>query len=388
LQLRASLYGLRTSGKSWYKTLRTYLLDQGLKPSQSDACLFVSPDRSLIVAIYVDDLLLSSSDPQIAKDFIKTMNEHKTLGPEWKVKNMGRPTHFLGLEINWNKYGVKLTHTKMIERLAQRFRVSTAPVWTPMLAHTTLEPNDDADTKPDHHEYRSIVGSLNYMSSHGCRPDVAFVSKELSRNLSNPSHGHMRAAKRAASYLYTTRYDGLNFDRRMSHVPQGFADADFANQLSNRRSTSGRVIMLYGAAVMWSARQQRSVALSTAEAEIASLTDLGKDIVWLRRLLTDLGTPVLNPTPALEDSRSAIKWTTDSASWSKTRHVDVAFHKLREWIANGIMTIEYCKTTSMLADAFTKALPTETHKLFKRTMLGELHKDFNVYHNRGASAAA
>ena len=52
------------------------------------------------------------------------------------------------------------------------------------------------------------------------------------------------------------------------------------------------------------------------------------------------------------------------------------------------MTIEYCKTTSMLADAFTKALPTETHKLFKRTMLGELHKDFNVYHNRGASAAA
>ena len=167
------------------------------------------------------------------------------------------------------------------------------------------------------------------MASHGCRPDVAFIAKELSRNLSNPPHGHMRAAKRAVQYLHTTRYDGLNYDRRMSHVPQGYADADFANQLSNRRSTSGRVIMLNGASVMWASRQQRTVALATAEAEVTSLTDLGKGIVWLRRLLTDLGTPPRHPTPALEDSKSAIKWSTESASWSKTQHVDTNFHKLR-----------------------------------------------------------
>ena len=97
---------------------------------------------------------------------------------------------------------------------------------------------------------------------------------------------------------------------------------------------------------------------------------------------------MLNPTPALEDSRSAIKWTTESASWSKTRHVDTAFHKLREWIAQGVLNIECCRATSMIADAFTKALPAEAHMLFKRTMLGELHKDFNEFHNRGASAAA
>ena len=65
----------------------------------------------------------------------------------------------------------------------------------------------------------------------------------------------MRAAKRAVLYLHTTRFDGLTFNCRMSHVPQGYADADFANQLSNRRSTSGRIIMLFGAAVMWSSRQ-------------------------------------------------------------------------------------------------------------------------------------
>ena len=116
-----------------------------------------------------------------------------------------------------------------------------------MLAHTTLEPHDQADTKPDPSEYRSITGTINYMGSAGCRPDVAFIAKELCRNLSNPSHQHMRAAKRCVQYLYCTRYDGLMYDRRMSATPQAYADADFANQLSNRRSTSGRAILLYGA---------------------------------------------------------------------------------------------------------------------------------------------
>jgi hypothetical protein len=227
------------------------------------------------------------------------------------------------------------------------------------------------------------------MVSAGCRPAVAFIAKELRRNLSNPSHQHMRAAKRAVQYLYTTRYDGLTFDRRMSGTPQAYADADFASQLSNRRSTSGKVILLYGAAIMWSSRQQRTVALSTAEAETSSLLDLGRDVVWLRRLLADLGTPVLHPTPALEDSRSAIKWSTASASWSKTRHIDTAFHKLREWQDAGILRVEYCPTSQMLADAFTKALPPEMHNHFKRVMLGELYKsNFDVFNPRRAAPAA
>ena len=226
------------------------------------------------------------------------------------------------------------------------------------------------------------------MASSGCRPDIAFVAKELSRNLSNPSHQHMRAAKRAVQYLYCTRYDGITFDHRMSRSPQAYADADFANQLSNRRSTSGRVIMLYGAAIMWSSRQQRTVALSTAEAETSSLLDVGRDVVWLRRLLADLGTPVTHPTPTLEDSSSAIKWSKASASWSKTRHIDTAFHKLREWQDNNIIKVEYCHTSTMIADAFTKALAPEAHTRFKNLMLGEMYKSQDVHIRVPAPAAA
>ena len=76
------------------------------------------------------------------------------------------------------------------------------------------------------------------------------------------------------------------------------------------------------------------------------------------------------------------------ASWSKTRHVDTAFHKLREWVAHGVMRIEYCKTTSMLADAFTKALPAAAHHQFKSVMLGELYKQPTYSRISAAPAAA
>jgi hypothetical protein len=113
-------------------------------------------------------------------------------------------------------------------------------------------------------------------------PRITGLRKELCRNLSNPSHADMRAAKRVVQYLYTTRYDGLTFDRRSCSTPIGYADADFANQLSDRRSTTGKAILLYGSADVWSSRQQRTVALSTAEAEYYALCDLGRDIRWFR----------------------------------------------------------------------------------------------------------
>ena len=92
------------SGKAWYNTLRTYLLSQGLRPSRADPCLFCSHDRSLVIAVYVDDLLISSTEQALADDFIANTNKHRTLAAEWKVKNMGRPSHFLGLEIRLGRF--------------------------------------------------------------------------------------------------------------------------------------------------------------------------------------------------------------------------------------------------------------------------------------------
>jgi hypothetical protein len=212
--------------------------------------------------------------------------------------------------------------------------------------------------------------TINYIAG-SCRPDISFAAKELCRNLSNPSHADFKAAKRVAQYLYTTRNEGLNFDNRRSPTPVRFADADFANQLSNRRSTTGRVIMWYGSAVCWASKQQRTVALSTAEAEYYALGDLARDVVWFRQLASDLGVTITDPTLLNEDSRSAIKWASDSASWSKTRHIAVQYHKIREWISQNIVRVEHCPTNEQLADSLTKALPVHQHQKLKRHVLNE-----------------
>ena len=100
--------------------------------------------------------------------------------------------------------------------------------------------------------------------------------------------------------------------------------------------------------------------------------------MWLRRLLTDLGTPPRDPTPLLEDNRSAMKWATDSASWSRTRHMDVYYHKLREWATAKFVTIEHCPTSAQLADLCTKSLPAHTHRRLKVAVLGEYYKYFDM----------
>ena len=132
--------------------------------------------------------------------------------------------------------------------------------------------------------------------------------------------------------------------------------------------------MLYGAAVLWSSRQQPTVALSTAAAEYYALGEVGRDIVWFRRLMDDLGSPVSRPTPTLEDNRSAMKWASDSASWSKTRHIDVKYHKVCAWVVLGQMRVEHCPTSAQIADICTKALPADAHLRLKPLILGEAYK--------------
>ena len=146
--------------------------------------------------------------------------------------------------------------------------------------------------------------------------------------------------------------------------------------------------MLYGSAIVWSSRQQRTVAMSTSEAEYYALGDLGRDIVWFRQLLSNLGSPITEPTLAREDSRSAMKWATDSASWSKTRHIGVQAHKIREWISSKLIKVEYCPTSAQLADALTKALPVQTHARLKMHILGEAYKHFSEHNPMRTSIPA
>ena len=103
----------------------------------------------------MDDLLVSATHKHVADNFINNINAVKSLGTQWRVKNLGKPATFLGLECHWTQFGLKLTHTRMIEKLVNQFHVCKDAIHTPMSPNTTLEPTDHALSKPDHSTYRS-----------------------------------------------------------------------------------------------------------------------------------------------------------------------------------------------------------------------------------------
>ena len=129
--------------------------------------------------------------------------------------------------------------------------------------------------------------------------------------------------------------------------------------------------MRHGAAIMWNSKQQRTVALSTAEAEYVALTEAGRDAIWLRKLYADLGLTQKHSTLLHEDNASAIKWTSDATKWARTKHIDIAHHAIRDWREAGRLRIAYCPTTDMLADLMTKPLPNATHARLTELCLGK-----------------
>ena len=153
----------------------------------------------------------------------------------------------------------------------------------------------------------------------------------------------------------------------------GFSDASYANCPTTRKSTSGLLIYLGNSPIFWKSRQQSLVTLSSCEAELVALTDLALEIVHLRRLLAELGIPQVMPTTIYTDSQSAqaLLLQAPGQQGKRSKHISVRYFKVREFITEGIISLKYIPTDSMLADGLTKALPYVPHaRLFNTVCLG------------------
>ena len=143
----------------------------------------------------------------------------------------------------------------------------------------------------------------------------------------------------------------------MSHTPCVFTDSDWAGCTRTRESTSGRVLMMQGGAVMWQSERQRSIALSSAEAELVALSESCRDARFIRCLHASIGSAIPNPTPAYVDNNSALTWAHHKAKWSASRHIATRYFCVRDWKKAGQVLPLRVDTTRQLADMFTKALP-------------------------------
>ena len=136
----------------------------------------------------------------------------------------------------------------------------------------------------------------------------------------------------------------------------GYSDADWAGDVNDRKSTSGYVFKLSGAAISWRSKKQSCVALSTAEAEYIALASATQESVWLQELLSSMKETIVKPATIFEDNKSAICLAKNPQYHGRAKHIDIKHHFIRQRVQDGDIKLEFCKSEDMIADMLTKGL--------------------------------
>jgi hypothetical protein len=145
-------------------------------------------------------------------------------------------------------------------------------------------------------------------------------------------------------------------DRQDEVKLHGFTDADWAGSPTDRKSTSGGIFSIRSTTVSWYNRKQRSVALSSAEAEYMAASQAACEAIWMRKILVGLFGSHLDPTVIHCDNQSCIKLSINPVFHDRSKHIDIRYHHLRDCVQRKIMLLQYIPMEDQDADILTKAL--------------------------------
>jgi hypothetical protein len=375
-KLVKSLYGLKQAPRNWYQEFSHFLMDYGFTKSAYDPCMFffLTPSQQLkcVLIVYVDDVPNGvTAEAEWYAEFLSAVRAKYTITEnslEW----------CLGIQIIQEEKCVKMVQTQYIRDVLERFGMSdckpaSIPLDPGMIFSFADSPHSEEEKfAAEASQFRPLVGSLLYAAV-ATRPDISLSVSKIGHVMSNPSATHFKQATHILRYLKKTMDSGLVFYKGPSdtnNLLQGYCDADLAGCVDSRKSTTGFFFSLNGAAVSWHAKLQGVVALSTTEAEYVALATAGCDALFLRGLLSELGFPQPS-TVIFEDNSGCIALTKDSVLHSRTKHIDIRFHRIRDMVASGDVVITYCPTDQMYADGLTKILPKSKFEFCAAYMLGQ-----------------
>jgi len=371
-RLERSLYGLKQSPRCWNATIHNFLVDQGFTRSITDYATYSKGKGrdQVILALYVDDLLI------LSEDLNQVLRVKSALASRFEMVDFGEVKTVLGMQITRNRaQGVLcIDQKKYAQAVLDKFSMGNSkPLNLPMAVDSQLMKSQGAFNEWEKKSmasvpYRSAVGSLMYLMV-STRPDLASAIGVVSRFLENPGRPHWEAVKRVMRYLQHTLDMGLVFRRQGSLEAVGFTDADFAGCLDTRKSTSGWVFLLGGAAIYWSSKRQSSVALSTCEAEYMAAAQAAMEAVWHRNFMEELGMGLRTPTWIGCDAQAALQLLKNPVYHDRTKHIAVKVHFVRQLMEAGQVDFQYIPTEKQVADALTKAVP-RTKLEFCRDRMG------------------
>jgi Reverse transcriptase (RNA-dependent DNA polymerase) len=354
-RLHKAIYGLKQAPRAWHLTLKQKLLEHGFVTSDADPSLFLLSSQTgkrVMILIYVDDCLIAAQQLSWVQDTVKLVQSL------FEARDMGEPTDFLGMRIIRDRASrtLRLHQEPYIAKLLDTFGVAgAAPLSQPLKA--VLTPEGEPLSADDRVQYPSLVGSLMHLAN--CtRPDISQAVSALARFLKAPTTLHWEAAQHLLRYLVGTPKLGLLYGAKGGQRGLlGYCDANHGGDVVTRRSTTGFVFLLHGAAVAWQSKLQPTVALSTTEAEYQAAGMAAREALWFRKLLPELGETVEGPTLILCDSESVRALLRNPMTTQRSKHIDIIHHFCRERVLLRQLQYDYVNTNDNWADALTKPVP-------------------------------
>lgn len=361
-RLIKSLYGLKQAPRCWYKRFDSFIMSLEYNRLSADHCTyykrFEDDNDFIILLLYVDDMLIAGPN----KDRIQELKAQ--LAREFEMKDLGPANKILGMQIHRDRNNRKiwLSQENYLNKILRRFNMQDCkPISTPLPVNfklsSSMSPSNEAERKEmSRVPYASAVGSLMFAMI--CtRPDIAQAVGAVSRYMANPGREHWNTVKRILRYIKGTSNVALCYGGSELTV-RGYVDSDFAGDLDKSKSTTGYVYTLAGGAVSWMSKLQRVVALSTTEAEYMAATQACKESIWIQRLLEELGHKQ-EKIVLFCDSQSALYIAKNPAFHSRTKHIRVQYHFVREVVEEGTVDMQKIHTNENLADVMTKPVNTD-----------------------------
>jgi Reverse transcriptase (RNA-dependent DNA polymerase) len=365
VKLNKSIYGLVQAARAWWKQFTTSLQKIGFSKCLNDNCLMMKTDKKgvTILCIYVDDVCLFGNQEAIET----TIKQIETI---YSIKRVGPLTEFIGVNMEMKGDDLYLGQTDTLKRLEDKFKgdIERMKAYeTPAGANETInrpDKNDELLEKAKQDKYRSGVGIILWLMKHS-RPDISNAIREASKVMDGATKQHWKYLLRVIKYVIETKQKKLRYtlkkEKMKKIVIQGFCDSDYAGDRETRKSVAGYVIYILGCMVAWKSKSQKSVALSSSEAEYISISEITKDILFVKQILEFLKQEIEYPINIKVDNIGAIYMAENNMSNNQTKHVNTRYHFVRELIEDGTIKVEFVRSENNDSDIFTKNVGKELY---------------------------
>ena len=372
LQLKKNIYGTRQAARAWHVRLSTWMEEHEYLPINNEKTIFMKwvGDDFIIHGVFVDDFKSIPTSKKLKDEF------ERLYSADFEFTGGNLMTSFLGLEVEQMESGIHLHLDTYIQELIEEFRMMykkfVKPKTVPMAPGLVLD-DSDCPELPDpikQKHYRSFVAKVQF-AAYWVRFDISYAAAQLARFCVSAGPSHWAALAHLIGYLIHRPSLKLEYRRDAVGGLDGFADSDWGNSVS-RRSTTGLLARYNRGPVLWRSKMQKTVSLSSAEAEYYSASEMAVEIIYLRNLLANMRLVQKDHTPIYEDNTACIEWSNHvMGGRERAKHIDIRKHFAHEAVRNGHMRLYKIPTEYQLVDLLTKALQRGQFERCLFSLLGE-----------------